>query len=127
MGDAAGFLNSLRLKGIHLAMKSGMLAAETAFDAVVERRHVRAALARFDEKIRDELDRRRDAARCETCISRSSTGLFAGLAFSGLSLLTRGWWIRDPIPSEPGHERMQRIDPTRPSGARLRRSSPIAG
>src|SRR5205814_4156613 len=26
VGDAAGFLNSLRLKGIHLAMKSGMLA-----------------------------------------------------------------------------------------------------
>src|SRR5215467_8931491 len=33
-GDAAGFMNSMRLKGIHLAMRSGMLAAETAFDAV---------------------------------------------------------------------------------------------
>ncbi len=33
-GDAGGFLNSFRLKGIHLAMKTGMLAAETAFDAV---------------------------------------------------------------------------------------------
>ena len=30
----AGFLNSMRLKGIHLAMRTGMLAAETAFDAV---------------------------------------------------------------------------------------------
>ena len=30
----------MRLKGIHLAMRSGMLAAETAFDAVRERRHV---------------------------------------------------------------------------------------
>ena len=33
-GDSAGFLNSQRLKGIHLAIKSGMLAAETAFDAL---------------------------------------------------------------------------------------------
>ena len=33
-GDAGGFLNSMRLKGIHLAMRTGMLAAETAFDAV---------------------------------------------------------------------------------------------
>ena len=33
-GDAGGFLNSLRLKGIHLAMRTGMLAAEAAFDAV---------------------------------------------------------------------------------------------
>src|SRR6059058_2606261 len=33
-GDSAGLLNSQRLKGIHLAIKSGMLAAETAFDAM---------------------------------------------------------------------------------------------
>src|SRR5690349_21031396 len=33
-GDAGGFLNSMRLKGIHLAMHTGMLAAESAFDAV---------------------------------------------------------------------------------------------
>src|SRR4051812_22684052 len=33
VGDSAGFLNSQRLKGIHLAIKSGMLAAQTAFDA----------------------------------------------------------------------------------------------
>ena len=34
VGDSAGFLNSQRLKGIHLAIKSGMLAAETAFEAL---------------------------------------------------------------------------------------------
>ncbi|MGH9407453.1 MAG: 4Fe-4S dicluster domain-containing protein [Terriglobia bacterium] len=34
IGDAAGFLNSQRLKGIHLAMKTGMIAADVAFDAI---------------------------------------------------------------------------------------------
>src|SRR5215468_5394046 len=33
-GDSAGFVNSQRLKGIHLAIKSGMLAAETAFECM---------------------------------------------------------------------------------------------
>ncbi len=33
-GDAGGFMNSMRLKGIHLAMRTGMLAAEAAFEAV---------------------------------------------------------------------------------------------
>jgi electron-transferring-flavoprotein dehydrogenase len=33
-GDAGGFLNSMRLKGIHLAMRTGMLAAESAFGAL---------------------------------------------------------------------------------------------
>ena len=35
VGDCAGFLNSQRLKGIHSAIKSGMLAAEAIFDALV--------------------------------------------------------------------------------------------
>jgi electron-transferring-flavoprotein dehydrogenase len=34
IGDDAGFLNASRIKGSHAAMKSGMLAAEAAFDAV---------------------------------------------------------------------------------------------
>jgi len=34
IGDTAGFLNSMRLKGIHLAIKSGMLAAETIFESL---------------------------------------------------------------------------------------------
>jgi electron-transferring-flavoprotein dehydrogenase len=34
VGDDAGFLNVSRIKGSHAAMKSGMLAAEAAFDAL---------------------------------------------------------------------------------------------
>lgn len=35
VGDSASFLNPFRIKGIHLSMKSGMLAAEAAFEAMV--------------------------------------------------------------------------------------------
>jgi len=34
VGDDAGFLNNLKQKGTHTAMKSGMLAAETVYEAV---------------------------------------------------------------------------------------------
>ena len=34
IGDSGSFLDSQRLKGIHMAMKSGMLAAETIFEAL---------------------------------------------------------------------------------------------
>ena len=34
VGDDAGFLNMLKIKGTHTAMKSGMLAAESVFDAL---------------------------------------------------------------------------------------------
>ncbi len=109
-GDAAGFLNSIRLKGIHLAMKSGMLAAETAFDAVVAGDASVKTLGRFEEKVRQSWIA--TELRPVRSVHQSfKYGLFAGMAFSGLSLITRGWWIRDPIPSEPGYERMHRIDP----------------
>ncbi|GHU07064.1 dehydrogenase [Betaproteobacteria bacterium] len=46
IGCDAGFLNAARIKGVHAAMKSGMLAAEVAFDAIVAGRQ-RDALTEF--------------------------------------------------------------------------------
>src|SRR5688572_32156743 len=34
-------------------------------------------------------------------------GLLAGIAYSGLSLVSGGWWVRDPMPSHAGFERMR--------------------
>ena len=51
LGDSAGFLNSQRLKGIHLAIKSGMLAAETAFDALKKDDFSAASLSAFQTRI----------------------------------------------------------------------------
>ena len=34
IGDTAGFLNVPKIKGTHTAMKSGMVAAEAAFEAL---------------------------------------------------------------------------------------------
>ncbi|MCA8031275.1 electron transfer flavoprotein-ubiquinone oxidoreductase [Burkholderia cepacia] len=39
VGDEAGFLNASRIKGSHAAIKSGMLAAEAAFGALLDGRH----------------------------------------------------------------------------------------
>jgi electron-transferring-flavoprotein dehydrogenase len=36
IGDSGGFLNGARLKGVHLAVKSGLLAAETTLEAMVK-------------------------------------------------------------------------------------------
>ncbi len=49
LGDAAGFMNAARLKGLHLALKSGMLAAEAAADALVGEGCSTDALARYDD------------------------------------------------------------------------------
>ena len=109
VGDAAGFLNSLRLKGIHLAMKTGMLAAESAFEAVAAGDTSEARLVTFDERIRQSWVGA-ELRPVQHVHQAFKYGLFGGLAFAGLQLMTKGWWIRQEIPTQPGHLRMHRID-----------------
>ncbi len=108
VGDAGGFLNSLRLKGIHLAIKTGMLAAETAFDALTAGETSAASLSSYADRI-EHSSVRRELYPVRNVHQSFAHGLVAGLAFSGLSLLTGGWWWRDPMPSEPGYRRMMRL------------------
>ena len=55
VGDGAGFVNVPALKGIHYAMRSGMLAAEAAFEALRPGRTawVPGALASYDRALRE--------------------------------------------------------------------------
>ncbi len=71
-GDAGGFLNSMRLKGIHLAMRTGMLAADAAFAAVRSGDTSEAGLKSYQ----DAIDRARFAASCipSGTFIRSSNG-----------------------------------------------------
>ena len=50
VGDDAGFLNMLKIKGTHTAMKSGMLAAESVFDAL-QRGHANTSLDDFRGRV----------------------------------------------------------------------------
>ena len=64
IGDDAGFLNASRIKGSHCAIKSGMMAAESAFDALKASRGS-DELASYPEAFRsswlyDELHRARN-------------------------------------------------------------------
>jgi electron-transferring-flavoprotein dehydrogenase len=106
-GDAGSFLNSMRLKGIHLAMRTGMLAAETAFEAIRAGDTSAAALKRYQDKI-DASPVRAELYPVRNVHQAFGHGLFAGLLFSGVSLLTRGRWVED-LHGHAGHERMKTL------------------
>jgi electron-transferring-flavoprotein dehydrogenase len=107
-GDAGGFLNSMRLKGVHLAMRTGMLAAEAAFEAIRAGDTSATRLRKYQESI-ETGEVKRELYPVRNVHQSFGHGLVAGVAYSGLSLLTRGWWLRDPIPAHAGFERMQKI------------------
>ena len=106
-GDAGGFMNSMRLKGIHLAMRSGMLAAETAFDAVRAGDTSEAALKPYQDKI-DASPIASELYPVRNVHQAFGYGLIAGLMFSGLTLLTGGRWLED-LRGRPGYQRMKTL------------------
>ncbi len=78
VGDSASFLNPLRIKGIHLSMKSGMLAAEAAFEAMRRGDASAATLKAYKDKV--------DASwvRAEMEPARNMHANFAGGFIQGL-------------------------------------------
>jgi electron-transferring-flavoprotein dehydrogenase len=106
-GDAGGFLNSMRLKGIHLAMRTGMLAAETAFEAIEAGDTTATRLKRYQEKI-DASPVRRELYPVRNVHQAFGYGLLPGLMYAGLSLATGGRGLGN-LPGHAGYERVERI------------------
>jgi electron-transferring-flavoprotein dehydrogenase len=115
LGDSAGFLNSQRLKGIHLAIKSGMLAAETAFEALKKNDSSAATLSQFQKKvdsswIKDELWRVRNFHQ------GFEKGFLAGMFHAGLQQFTGGRGLKNRYPAHAGHEHMEKLAELPPDG-----------
>ena len=96
IGCEAGFLNASRIKGSHAAMKTGMLAAEAAFDALgAQRQH--DELVAYPEAFRNSWlhDELHKARNFKPFMSR---GLYSGTLMVGLDqVLFRGrapWTLR---------------------------------
>ena len=106
-GDSAGFLNSMRLKGVHLAMKSGMLAAETLYEGLVQDDLSEEALARYRQKIEDSWVRE-ELWEVRNFHQAFDKGALVGMFQAGVGMLTdgRGYGIWNRLSTEPGHERM---------------------
>src|SRR5256885_6426372 len=124
VGDSAGMLNSQRLKGIHLGMKSGMLAAETIFEALKAGGATPERLAPYQGKaaaswIREELWEVRNFHQA------FDHGVLAGMLQAGVGLVAggRGWGFLDRLPNKAGPGRMIPLDT--PAGRQPRPARPV--
>ncbi len=106
IGDSAGLVNSMRLKGIHLAMKSGMLAAETILEALLRDDYSERTLSRYPVLLGNSWAGR-ELYRVRNFHQGFERGLGWGLLQAGLQMVTGGRGWKDPLPSRPGHQRMQ--------------------
>ena len=114
VGDTAGFLNASALKGIHLAIRSGMLAAEAIADALAAGDFSSAKLARYGELFeaswaKEELWRVRNWRQA------FDQGLFAGMLDAGVQMLTGGRGLVKRRRGHADHETMRSVAQSRMS------------
>ncbi len=115
-GDSGGLLDAARIKGIHMAMKSGALAAETAWAAVESGSNDAASLAGYQEKVMggwigDGLFKVRNFHQA------FQGSLAAGFMNYGLQMITGGRGLQDPMPAAENHARTKKLEEI-PEGSR---------
>lgn len=108
IGDSGSFLDSQRLKGIHLAIKSGMLAAETIFEALKKQNYSANSLQAYPQKI-DASYIKTELWKVRNFHQGFHNGLFEGFINAGIGEFTEGHGLHDPMRVHPGYERYNQI------------------
>jgi electron-transferring-flavoprotein dehydrogenase len=109
-GDSAGFLNPQRLKGIHSAIKSGMLAAETIFEALKKGDYSARELQRYEQAVNESwiVPELRKVRNFHAGFKNSR---WVALLNTGLQFFTggRAWGIFDRDHVHAGHLEMKKL------------------
>ena len=108
VGDSAGFLNSQRLKGIHLAMKSGMLAAEAILEALRSDDFSEKQLSSYvrgveNSWVKEELWPVRNYHQA------FEHGMLRGGFHVGLQMVTGGRGLHERYSNRAGHEHLRQL------------------
>jgi electron-transferring-flavoprotein dehydrogenase len=103
IGDSASLLNSQRLKGIHTAMKSGMLAAETIYEALRAEDSSAAMLETYAQKIEKSWIKK-ELWAVRNFHQAFHDGLWKGLAHTAAQFVTGGRGLMDPMRAKAGWE-----------------------
>ncbi|KAH6616997.1 hypothetical protein F5144DRAFT_380119 [Chaetomium tenue] len=104
IGDSAGFVNVPKIKGTHSAMKSGMLAAEAAWNALRESSDAGAVfLYEYEESLRkSSVWKELKEVRNMRPSFHTPLGLYGGMLYSGLeAFVLKGrvpWTLRHGAP-----------------------------
>ena len=108
LGDSAGFLNSQRLKGIHLAIKSGMLAAETAFESLKNADFSAASLGAFQKRVENSWIKE-ELWKVRNFHQGFEHGFWRGMLHAGIQQFTGGRGVRSRYLGTAGYTRMKKL------------------
>jgi electron-transferring-flavoprotein dehydrogenase len=110
IGDSGSFLDSQRLKGIHLAMKSGILAAETIFEALKAGDASAKTLSAFPKKIEQSYIKK-ELWQVRNFHQSFQHGMLGGFVHTAFQQITGGRGLIDPMRSHAGYTHYQKLSP----------------
>jgi electron-transferring-flavoprotein dehydrogenase len=102
VGNGASIFNTAGLKGIHLAMKSGMLAAEAILSAHAKDDYSEATLALYAQKFEESWVKKEIYESRNVAQALAKKGLMK-LIHLGAQYVTQGRGVRDPLPLKEDH------------------------
>jgi electron-transferring-flavoprotein dehydrogenase len=107
-GDSGGFCNAFRLSGVHMAVKSGMMIADTLVEALAANDFSAVRLGAYAERYRASWAWEEHAEARNFHGSADIHPLFA-MINTPLMLATGGRGLKDELRFEAGHAKMKRI------------------
>ncbi len=108
IGDSTSLLNSQRLKGIHTAIKSGMLAAETVYEALCAGDTSTKTLEKYHRKLEQSWIKK-ELWAVRNFHQSFGGGLWKGLFHAGAQFVTGGRGFVDPMRTEPGYKEYRKL------------------
>jgi electron-transferring-flavoprotein dehydrogenase len=108
IGDSAGLFNGQKIKGVHAAMKSGMLAAETILDSFLKKDFSGTQLAAYqDSLLRGPIGK--ELYRVRNFHQAFHKGLWWGLFKTGFQYVLGGRIFKGRLSSEPDFSNMKTV------------------
>lgn len=108
VGDSAGFLTMPALKGVHLAIKSGMLAAQTTADALIANDTSEAKLQQYETLLKDSFIHK-EMYPVRNFRQGFAKGMFTGGFHFGSQLITGGAGFFGRLKSRSDYQTTQKL------------------
>jgi len=125
VGDGAGLVDTLRIKGVHIAMQSGRAAAETLADCWTRNDFSLEALKPYDGRLKATTGWKQ-LKRVKNVRAPFSTNLILGVLSAGCAWATRGAIPFWPVPMEPDDEALLPLKGGRVKPAAILPASPTS-
>jgi len=108
IGDSASLFISQKIKGVHSVMKSGMLAAESVFQSLLEKNYSDSRLSIYEKRLYESYIGK-ELYKVRNFHQAFHKGLWGGLIKGGMQYLLGGRILKNRLYSEPDSTHLRKV------------------